>query len=63
MITYGVSLKLYLRFFGVVELPGEARLRGIFFFYGMAMFQTQEVVSIVLPFGASFFFPFYLQNI
>jgi hypothetical protein len=31
MITYGVSLKLYLRFFGVVELPGEARLRGIFF--------------------------------
>lgn len=59
MITYGVSLKLYRRFFGVVELLGEARLRGIFvgffFFYRMAMFQSQEVVSEVLPFGALFF--------
>ena len=33
------------------------------FFYRMAMFQIQEVVSVVLPFGASIFFPLFLQNI
>lgn len=37
------------------KLVYEAYLLVFFFFYRMAMFQSQEVVSEVLPFGALFF--------